>query len=72
MSGLLSARAVTQQTSLSRVTVWRMVRRGEFPAPVQISKGRIAWPAEEVSAWVSERIQQRDTATAERETGGGR
>ena len=37
---------------LSPCTLWRMVKRGEFPAPVQISRRCTAWRAEDVRAWM--------------------
>lgn len=40
---------------LSRATRWRMRQRGEFPSPVKISMGRVAYPAHEIDAWVKER-----------------
>lgn len=37
---------------LSPATFWRMIKRGEFPAPVQISKRCTAWRAEDVRTWM--------------------
>ena len=34
----LSSRTVYELTSLSHVTVWRMVKRGEFPAQVSLTR----------------------------------
>ncbi len=36
---------------ISRTTAWRGVRDGWLPRPVQVSPGRHAWRASEVSAW---------------------
>jgi predicted DNA-binding transcriptional regulator AlpA len=44
-------------TSLSRVTRWRMVRRGTFPAPVELSPGRKGTPKPAVHAWIRERME---------------
>jgi predicted DNA-binding transcriptional regulator AlpA len=33
-------------------TVWRWVKRGEFPAPVRLSGGVTAWAAEAIEAWM--------------------
>lgn len=49
---------VVELTSLSRVTLWRMVQRGEFPSPVQLSPGRVGYPAAEVDAWIAARMRQ--------------
>jgi len=55
---LLSPTVVADRTSLSRVTLWRMMRRKEFPKSVLISPGRIAWPESEINAWIAARLSQ--------------
>jgi prophage regulatory protein len=42
---------VLQLVPFSRNHVYRMVRRGEFPAPVHVGVNRIAWRVREVLAW---------------------
>lgn len=42
-------------TDLSRVTRWRMMRRGEFPAKVVLSPGRRAWRLSAIVEWMAER-----------------
>ena len=54
---LLAPPVVLDRTSLSRTTLWRMVRKGEFPKPVQVSPGRIAWPERAVSAWIASKLE---------------
>jgi predicted DNA-binding transcriptional regulator AlpA len=46
---------------VSRVTIWRMVGDGEFPAPIRM-RGRIYWLEREVTGWIAERRRQRDAA----------
>lgn len=46
---------VMDRTSLSRTTLWRMVRAGTFPRPIPLSPGRVAWSEAEVSQWMAER-----------------
>jgi predicted DNA-binding transcriptional regulator AlpA len=36
---------------ISRTTAWRGVRDGWLPRPVQVSPGRQAWRASDVTAW---------------------
>ena len=48
---------VKQRIPLSRTTVWRRVRDGRFPRPLQISAGRVAWLESEIVDWIAE--QQR-------------
>lgn len=51
----LSPKAVTAKTSLSRTTLWRLVRRGDFPAPARLSDHRIAYSEAAVNAWLAGR-----------------
>jgi prophage regulatory protein len=44
---------------LSRVTVYRLMRRGQFPAAVKIG-GRSAWVESEVRDWMRARVAERD------------
>ena len=46
---------VRERTGLSRTTVWRMERRGEFPAHCQLSANTVGWLEEEVTAWIRAR-----------------
>jgi prophage regulatory protein len=47
---------VTEQTSLSRTTIYDLVKAGEFPKPVRLTRNRIAWEASKVQAWLTERV----------------
>ena len=42
-------------TNLSRVTRWRLMRRGEFPAKIRLSPNRTAWRLSNVLEWMAER-----------------
>lgn len=55
----LNSAEVTQKTTLSRVQVWRMVRKNEFPSPVEITEGRVGWVQEEVEEWMRGRAAAR-------------
>lgn len=50
-----SEKQLDHLTQLSRVTRWRMRQSGEFPNPVRISSGRVAYPAILIDRWVSEK-----------------
>ena len=52
---LLTVQEVDRLHPVSRTTRWRMVKRGEFPAPLQISPGRVAWKESDVRAWLETR-----------------
>jgi prophage regulatory protein len=58
---ILRWRAVSARTGLSRPTIWRLVREGRFPRPVQLSSAQaVGWLASEVETWIQARIAQRD------------
>ena len=38
---------------VSRTTLWRMVKAGDFPAPMQVSKGIKAWKLSTVHEWLN-------------------
>ncbi len=56
MSGrLLKIRELVAETSLSRATIYRAIRRGEFPDRIKLSPRRVGWPEAEIAAWIEAR-----------------
>ena len=47
---------VRNRTGLSRSTIWRLERDGRFPRHRRISANAVAWPEEEVLAWIRIKI----------------
>ncbi|WP_233863682.1 helix-turn-helix transcriptional regulator [Paraburkholderia adhaesiva] len=39
----------------SRMHLYRLVKAGQFPAPIRISSNRIAWRASSILAWIDAR-----------------
>lgn len=56
---LLSLQEVLDQTTLSRATLYREMRAGEFPPPVRIAAGKQAWLRSEVQTWFRMRLSER-------------
>lgn len=52
---VLRPRAVAECLGISRTTLWRMRRRGEFPAPIQITLAVVGWRRSTVERWLAER-----------------
>ncbi len=46
---------VMARTGLSRTTLWRRVRAGTFPAPVELGANSIGWPESAISDWLESR-----------------
>ncbi len=49
---------VMERTGLSRTTLWRRVRAGTFPAPVELGENSIGWPSSAITAWLENRPQR--------------
>jgi len=47
-----------------RSHLWRLSKRGDFPKPVNVGPGRIAWVASEIDAWIKARVDARDSKSA--------
>lgn len=63
MTKLLRLPDVIERTALSRSKIYELLEKRDFPRPVKLSGGRInAWPDNEVEAWISERIAEREVA----------
>ncbi|QHA86812.1 helix-turn-helix transcriptional regulator [Serratia rhizosphaerae] len=55
---------VLYTTSLSRSTVYELMRRQQFPAQVSLGGKNVAWLASEVEQWMQERIVNRHQGAA--------
>lgn len=55
---LLSRKEVIRRTSLSRATLFRKERAGEFPRAVRISVNRVAYDVAAVDAWIEACIRE--------------
>ena len=49
---ILRSHEVQEMTGLSRTTIWRLERKGEFPARVALCAGSVGWRLSEVDTWV--------------------
>ena len=56
-----------RRTGLSRSTVWRAERRGEFPRRHQLTPGTVGWLASDVEGWM-----HGDRGARDRQLGGTR
>lgn len=55
---------VKARTGLSRSEIYRRISLGGFPAPVKLGLRISAWSKQEVDAWISQRIAERDAKGA--------
>jgi len=52
---ILRKPAVVERVGLSGTTIWRMVRDGRFPAPLQLSENAVGWKESDIEAWLASR-----------------
>lgn len=48
---------VVAVTSLSRATIWRLVKAKQFPPPINITPGRVGWRESAIAAWQADPMQ---------------
>jgi prophage regulatory protein len=53
---LVPFREVAQRVALSRSTIWRMERAGQFPKRRRLSVNKVAWWEPEIEEWVQSRL----------------
>jgi predicted DNA-binding transcriptional regulator AlpA len=58
---ILRVKEVVQRIGVSRTTLWRLERRGDFPARRQISPGAVGWLETEVESWINQRSAKRES-----------
>ena len=63
-------REVENFADLGKTKIYQQVKDGTFPAPVPISKGRVAWITSELIEWQRTRIEARRKKRAARQLAG--
>jgi len=62
MKKILRTKATLEKTSLSRTTLWRLERAGQFPARVKLSDRAVGYIEADVDHWISTRLTAQSTA----------
>ena len=55
---------VEERTGLARTTLYRKMREGSFPQPIQVGARAVRWPASEIEAWLAGRPRATGEARA--------
>jgi prophage regulatory protein len=55
---ILPQRQVTERTSLAKASIYREVKAGRFPAPLELTGGRVGWYADEIDQWIDGRARR--------------
>ncbi len=53
---LLRRNQVEAITGLARSTIYKLIKAGSFPKPIQLTDRAVAWPSNLVDSWVSEKL----------------
>ena len=53
---MLSIKKVTDMAGLSRTTIWRLEKSGDFPKRRQLSPRRVGWVESEVANWLEAKV----------------
>ena len=53
---LLRLPGVCALVGLSKSQIYRLIRTNEFPPGISLGANSVAWPAEQVQAWVADKI----------------
>lgn len=56
---ILRIKAVRERVGLSQSIIYTLMAAGRFPKQVQLSTRCVGWPADEIDAWLRERITER-------------
>lgn len=56
---LLTIEEVAVRTRLSKPTIYKLIRQGDFPQQLRLCANKVAWLEREVSDWVAARAEAR-------------
>ncbi len=52
---LLTRREVEARLSITKTTIYRLMRCGAFPEPIQVGPRAVRWPQAEIEQWLASR-----------------
>ncbi len=58
---VMNADEICEALGISKVTLWELQRRGEFPPAIRVSARRRGWKTEDVQTWLEQRRIVRET-----------
>jgi prophage regulatory protein len=53
---LLRIHQVEERVGLRRSSIYEYIKRGEFPAPLKLSRRYVCWPETAIDKWINDRI----------------
>lgn len=61
---LLRRTEVERLTSISRSRLYELIASGGFPRPIRLGANSVAWLESDITAWIAERVRERDAGRA--------
>jgi prophage regulatory protein len=52
---IIRPKAVIEATGLSRTTIWRLERRGDFPKRIRLGPNSTGWLEADIEQWIASR-----------------
>ena len=65
MTRLLTRREIEERCGIARTTIYRKMREGSFPEPLQIGARAVRWPENEIEAWLASRPRSHGDRTSQ-------
>lgn len=59
---LISMKEVTLRVPFTKVHIYRLISRGQFPDRVKIGQRRVCWRESDIDAWIASKIEAQPTA----------
>ena len=56
---LLSTNEVMERLGVSKSTLWKLVKREDFPQPIKLSAQMYRWPESAITAWIEAQVSAR-------------
>ena len=54
---------LAEMLSVSKVSLWRMQKRGELPPRIKISQRAVGWRESDIEAWLNEKAEEAEELT---------
>jgi len=59
MNKIIKLSKVTSMVPLSTASIYRLIKKGEFPKQIKLGERSSGWMLEEVERWIENRINNR-------------
>ncbi len=60
---LLRMPNVQERVPFSKQHIYNLIRAGDFPAPIALSRNTVVWLEREIDKWVAQRVKERKRVT---------